>query len=273
MNRNDYRNVFQWTTVATAVEIVEGRPIEGMDHPEWGSPPEVALEGPWIVVPDGWKGMSYEPVRRTTLPDQLAEVGTPDQASAFVRRNGFLTYISPVRTPDGVRQGEPFHLWAAEAAYMRRARDLLRAAEYKDTSTLSQAVAWKRNVVEVFGTIVAGDAACWGRQGAFKKWQTGRDHLSGPARAYVADLTNKRLKDGGLSTLVQADHRGRRYLQRPRDLRAAIWLMVARALIDQTGFPPRPCAVCGEPFAPQRERARYCSSACRQKAYRLRSRS
>jgi hypothetical protein len=34
--------------------------------------------------------------------------------------------------------------------------------------------------------------------------------------------------------------------------------------------PSRPCAECGEPFEAKRGDARYCSSACRQKAYRKR---
>jgi predicted nucleic acid-binding Zn ribbon protein len=34
----------------------------------------------------------------------------------------------------------------------------------------------------------------------------------------------------------------------------------------------RPCEVCGDPFTPPRSDGRYCSPACRQKAYRRRNR-
>jgi hypothetical protein len=35
--------------------------------------------------------------------------------------------------------------------------------------------------------------------------------------------------------------------------------------------PPRACTECGEPFTPKRRDARYCSNACRQRAYRERT--
>jgi hypothetical protein len=37
-----------------------------------------------------------------------------------------------------------------------------------------------------------------------------------------------------------------------------------------TALAGRPCAYCGQPFDPERDSARYCSSSCRSAAHRLR---
>jgi hypothetical protein len=67
----------------------------------------------------------------------------------------------------------------------------------------------------------------------------------------------------------------------PRDLVAvtAVLTMVTRAVTlsaRSTMTPPyrlrsQPCAVCGVEFRPWRSDARHCSNACRQRAYRQRS--
>lgn len=45
---------------------------------------------------------------------------------------------------------------------------------------------------------------------------------------------------------------------------------IARQRRAEARGPSRQCAVCGEPFEPARADARYCSPACKQKAYRVR---
>ena len=52
-----------------------------------------------------------------------------------------------------------------------------------------------------------------------------------------------------------------------KECRQAVYYAVVRA---RRRRPKRDCSTCAEPFQPKRTDALYCSSACRQRAYRLR---
>ena len=57
------------------------------------------------------------------------------------------------------------------------------------------------------------------------------------------------------------------YWHRPGNVKVLL-LFLWRHIVRRQEPNPRDCDQCGDPFTPIRADARYCSPACRQKAYR-----
>ena len=74
-----------------------------------------------------------------------------------------------------------------------------------------------------------------------------------------------------LSVLAMAVGRSPRAIRRRSKRSGETLAQAVLYYLERRGKPsPRDCEACGEPFAPTRATARYCSNACRQSAYRER---
>jgi hypothetical protein len=169
--------------------------------------------------------------------------------------------------------GEKLSLWQDQITAMRRAITLWQAVNSGKVSELRRYVSWTSERVvkcEFEDGYYESVALDGGMGGAAPLMRTG-DVLI-PARYFLHRMINGQLSEHTSMRLLLNEHGNSELHVVTHHLLGALWLQFANAVGGNREF--RRCAECGTYFEVSPDRARkskrYCSDACRFKAYRRR---
>lgn len=237
----------------------------------------------------------HEPGLFLTFADTAS---TRDGIAAFANRYGLLggdlsKDLMPLESREATAEhsptvggspiivGERFADWSSEIGAMRECVTLWRMVKAGDTAGLSRHITWDDSPPRVilydgrpgedFGTkaAIAGERL---HPSLFESIPRGNVALA--AQHYLQDTVNRRLRErANVRLLWDSDKYGRLDLAIwPRGLIGALWVQVARAIDGDRDF--RSCDVCGRWWEVGRDgkrtNRRYCSNACKLRAYRKR---
>jgi hypothetical protein len=214
---------------------------------------------------------------------------TPDGIRAFARRYGLLgeapwqiilstrglTGGAPLK--EGL--GEPLLSWKRAISQMHAAVSIWDMARSEDVEGLRRRLRWSNDSIS-YDT--DPDNEMLAERGWFSPSDSSaflehvqRGNLTGPALYLVEKLVNDHLKDRTSARLQWEAELGRPRLHLvPGNLLGALWLQFAQAVHSEKAY--RVCPQCGKWFEAQRDAwharsdRRFCSQACRSKAYRTR---
>lgn len=202
---------------------------------------------------------------------------TPESIVAFANKYGWLGVGTSFDA------GEPLHVWTNQILVLRSLVELWEMAEKEDTKALRQRVIWHgKDAVEykyasspqrkkgvAFIDVGAWIASREIKPDVFERLKAG--DVVGPAYYYLQREINQALKDKVSPAMLWDKGRLGLY-EVPVSLLGAIWLQFAQAIDTRPEY--RKCPECRTWFAvsldANRKSRRYCSDACRAKAYRIR---
>ncbi len=245
------------------------------------------------AVSGSWKRFRrYHPLgEHSGLFRTLAQTEADKQAIlAFAHKFGMLggktgRVLQPQAEPEVFpsapiprRMGEPFSEWRAEILALRELVQLWDLTQSGDDAALAQRIRWDDD----YGGVdyrsdpkgVLQDLPIAGRG-------TNNDLLSNlppgdlilPARYYLQSAVNGNLRNHGVTARLLWDRDLKRLSMRfsPDSLNAAIWVQFAEAISEDRRYGQ--CEECQKWFELTTERradAKFCSGACRSRAYRKR---
>jgi hypothetical protein len=275
---------FEWEVSQAGYDLITVSPPEGADH-EAG-----AYLVPIVPLGRYAKNRTYRPLDNTPALFRIfadtppTAVGIPKFANEFGQL-GHPTRISP---PEEVPVGKYFwglaesmDFWGAAISQMQDAIQLYDACQTEERALLSSRIVWDKNSVRYNapsspfkkahpGFLIASDI--WGKQAtaAYK-----RGDLVAPALAAVRWIVRYHLQMYPMTLALFTDTRKPpfRFTDRPvpTSLLSALWVQLHYAIRGNKEYSE--CDQCGRWFevtVEKRKDARFCSNACRFKAYRLR---
>lgn len=217
---------------------------------------------------------SYRPQAARQYPPLNEETGlfktfantdpTPKGILGFANRYGTLEHLTP-------GFGEPLDQWVDQIRKVRHTVDIWTSAIDEDKRQLRKHIKWSDGDREISAknhdgskVVVVSDS-----RPEMLDRITPKDVIK-PALLYVMDVVNKALKEGTSIRLMW--NSAPQLFVCPSTLQAAIWLQLANAIGGDKEY--RECGQCGKWFeiAPRvgSPTKQYCSTGCRQAAYRQR---
>lgn len=270
---------FRWDVPEGGYRWIETRPLQ--DNLEPGPVGRYLTSG--IPVGVQYGARRYNPLHRSFqgLFRMFAELEPTEEAiqrfaSAYGALGGDAECSILLTTDAGETtwgHGEPLAAWVKEINAMRRAVTLWDAVRNGDAKTLRHFIEWRENAVRY-------------TDGRFGEWIVRPDinpdpppfhYRAGdvflPALEYVRRVVNRHLERRVSPRLLWERERDRLVMRMvPGSLVGALWLQFAQAIDANADFGR--CDACGKWFvfdpATARTNRRYCSDACRFKAYRQR---
>lgn len=251
-------------------------------------------ESPWLVS-SGDIARQYAPLSKPTLHREFASLYSDESIIEFANRYGLLGQydVSLFPPPRGSMElGESINRWKYESrdiGILLYIWDLVRDEkvgklshliswldgvligykyEYDENANIWQALPPPVNNAPVPGVAFSWIANQHQHVELLDRWQRGA--LIEPAKYYICREINERLR-GHVAPQIFPFMSNRVYLY-PDSLLAAMWVMFLFEILGD--IKPRRCDVCGKWQVQNLERKSfYCSSACRQEAYRRRRRN
>ena len=220
----------------------------------------------FIIEMPGEK-IEYRPLHEDTgLFHALATMErSPDGCVAFASRYGLLggEITRAVRWNGQDALGEPLRLWYRQVNALWIALDLWMQLSEDNQEALRRRIEWKTEAVVMNGIEVI--------PGAIEGCDRG--DITGPAWRYLRHMLDKELQHRMAVRAVIDGSSGRPTVHlEPSSLAGALWLQLALAVAEDKNY--RACAFCGRwieitPGLANVNR-KYCSDACRMRAYRSR---
>jgi len=274
--------VLDASTHKTVVDVENIKEVSGID----GS-------APWLVSL-GNMARQYAPLSKPTLHREFASLYNNESIVKFANRYGLLgQYAIPLMPIGGgtMEFGESIERWKYESREMGILLYIWDLFKGQYTGKLSQLIKWTSGVIIEYkyeyddklkewqalpapsndiisGVAFTSIAGPHQHNELLERWKWGE--VMEPARYYVCREINKHL-EGHVTPQIFPFLNSRIYLH-PDSLLAAMWVMFSLEILGDTK--PRRCDICGKWQVQNLERSSfYCSSACRQEAYRRRRRS
>ena len=231
---------------------MDRRSVNVRTHPrEWLRGPAVYADG-WLTL-DRDRAESYQPMSENDLVFDLANIRSPDDAVAFIRRRGLLWRGDP----EGELR-ERFVEWeeVSRTLYgLLMLVNTLRQAEEGDQEALADLRGrWEPVIAPAFEAPAKDDAELLIQAGVFVAWMVS-DGLDGAEQRLECAATWGSGTDGGpgrpshFGLSIQAQH-----------LVHYAYHELALLLSDRA--PLRECSACGRIFEVEDPRQRYCSRSC-----------
>ncbi|MCX6006865.1 MAG: hypothetical protein NTZ34_06350 [Chloroflexi bacterium] len=246
--------------------------------------------GPWLVNV-GNIIRQYAPLSKPTLHREFASLNSDESIIGFANSYGLLGQyaVSLFPPPQGpVELGESINRWKYESRDMGILLYVWDLVKGENAGKLSQLVKWLNGVLIAYKYEYDGSGKMWKALPApasnaivpgvafsriagndqhelLKHWQQG-DSIE-PARYYICREINEHLR-GNVAPQIFPFMNNKIYLH-PDSLLAAMWVMFSMEILGDIKV--RRCDICGywQELHLQRNNF-YCSSACRQEAYRRR---
>jgi hypothetical protein len=275
---------FVWEVSQAGYEAVEASPPEGADH----------KPGTYLVpiVPLGRiaEKRTYRPLDRPALFRTFADTPTTKEGILqFAHEFGLLGFPpTPISPPRGFDPGkcvwsraESLDSWGAEIEQMQDAIHLYDSCLAEDKVALSKLIRWEPHFLRydapkshfgkpVHHCMIASESGLGYPLSDYK-----RGDFVGPAWSVLLWIVNVQLQKYPTSPQLFRDTRkpGLRGVARliPTSLLAALWTQMHHAIVGRKEYDR--CHQCGgwfEVVAEKRKDAKFCSNACRFKAYRER---
>lgn len=262
---------FVWDVPECGYQVLQVRRWLGQKANE---PPQLFLTR--ATTSDTYSAYRYPPLlAHTGLFKTFAATNpTGENIVAFANKYGWLGAESFfIDAP--AQRGERLSVWVAEIRRMSRLVELWEMAAQKDTTALRQHIVWHdRNAVQYKNAVPDLEAYAWIASAEINSDILARltpGDLIEPAYYYLQSAINHALK-GKVSPGMLWDNGRLGLYQVPSSLLGAVWLQFAQAIDTRPEY--RKCLECRTWFAvsldTSRKSRRYCSDACRAKAYRNR---
>lgn len=262
---------FMWDVPECGFQVAEVQRWLGQKADD---PPQLFLTR--ATTGDTYSAYRYAPLLAHTglFKTFAATEPAPDGILTFANKYGWLGAESLLIDAPAQR-GERLSVWTTEISRMRRLVDLWEMAERKDIKALRQHIVWYDNeAVELRHRTPPMETYAWVASAQINADILARltpGDVIEPAYYYLQSAINQALK-GKVSPGMLWDEGRLGLYQVPSSLLGAMWLQFAQAI--DTGPEFRKCAQCRTWFAvsldASRKSRRYCSDACRAKAYRNR---
>lgn len=226
---------------------------------------------PYLVAGDTGRKI-YPMLGNKSLHRNFARINPNDNNAivSFANRYGLLGEamgIFPVTGGELSYWGEPLSVWENEVANCRTFLDIWEMIQNEDAGKLGQIILWRSSPsVRVFASVHSKHRLLASKDvnsHLLKRWKFG--YVIEPAFYFICSEVNKYLR--GQFSFQLFPFNKQIYIM-PRNLKAAIWFMFAREITDKPSLIQ--CPLCNDWFQQKDKREKYCSNACRQKAYRER---
>lgn len=241
---------------------------------------DVCLDPPWLVGPSDYEvpPRQYAPFQKPNLFRQFSTLSPHHKAiTRFANKYGLLgdpvPLIYPGRSGQTVQVGESLRFWQQEIQEMAMLVDLWGLVRYEREEPLSKIILWQKHPRSVLfrwqenrQSLIASESLPDGVSCTQWKYKD----VIGPARYYLCDQINKRLKNH-VSPSILPFLDGEIYMF-PDSLLSAMYVMLALEVSGRI-HPAIQCRGCGVYFIPTHRRQAYHDDACRKLAYYHRKRS
>jgi len=217
-----------------------------------------------------------------------------DAIAKFAVKYGFLGEAMAVFPPEGRKQshwGEPLRLWWQQVIKCSVLLQIWENIQNEDAGKLGQIILWRQNPdVRVLASLHAkrdknvyrllpgslkptGEME-WSRSRVLadkrtnphllERWKFGS--VIEPAFVFLCSEINLHLNEQFSYILIPNQERD--LCTVPKDLKSLIWLMFSYEIVGRLN--PVQCQSCATWFDQEDKREKFCSNACRQRAYRFR---
>jgi len=268
--------IFLWSVPCEGYHFDENlTPAPGLEKLEG-----MFLDAPWLVGPSDNDVLSrqYAPFQKPNLFRRFSKLPPRCKAiTRFANRYGLLgdpvllTY--PSRSGQTVQLGESLQFWQQEIQEMAILVKLWDLVRDEREEPLSKIILWQNHPRSVIFkwpknrlSLIASD----GLPGKVSCTQWKYKDVIGPARYYLCDQINKRLKNH-VSPSILPFLDGEIYMF-PDSLLSAMYVMFALEVSGRI-HPAIQCRGCGYYFVPTHKHQAYHDGACRKRAYYHRKKS
>lgn len=253
---------------------------------------KVSTEGPWLIedsdvgVNSRWR--MTDPFEHPTLHRRFAEIDDPEAVLEFANRYGSLGRIQRLGK-DGQTIAEPVEYWLIQARQMRVFVRLLEIAANGESYSAEHLHNLPTPMMAGFGSLIgrpneshfdsimllqsirppssvyaARLGGLWSQ--VYPQASTNNFEYVKWARTVVADGINANFRDG-VHPAVDPEPGASIYIV-PQDLLGALYALLAEELLGPE-LPLRKCPGCGKWFRTRDQRRMTCSTACKQRHWRL----